>query len=483
MGMATQPRPSGQPSISYSITVRLELPAGGAAISRLTTCVEAAGGIVTALDVTASGHDRLRIDVTCAASDTAHADRIVQALRDIEGVAVHKVSDRTFLMHLGGTIQMETKHPIRNRDDLSMVYTPGVARVCEAIVANPEDARRLTVKRNAVAVVTDGSAVLGLGNIGPAAALPVMEGKSALFKRFAGIDAWPLCLDTQDPDAIVEIVRAVSPGFAGINLEDISAPRCFEIERRLRETLDIPVFHDDQHGTAIVVLAAFTNALRVVGKRAADVRVVMSGAGAAGTAILRLLLLSGVRDVVVADVDGVVYRDRPDLHESLHWVAEATNSSGLTGSLREAMDGADVFIGVSAPNVIDGADVARMAPDSIVFALANPIPEIDPGEARQHAAVVATGRSDYPNQINNVLAFPGVFRGLLDAAANQIDDSLLVAAAEAIAGTVSADELNANYIIPSVFHAEVHTAVATAVRHAAEASTKVASSNIATADV
>src|SRR4051794_7627390 len=483
MSMATQPRPSGQPSISYSITVRLELPAGGSAISRLTTCVEAAGGIVTALDVTASGHDRLRIDVTCAASDTAHADRIVQALREIDGVAVHKVSDRTFLMHLGGTIQMETKHPIRNRDDLSMVYTPGVARVCEAIVANPEDARRLTVKRNAVAVVTDGSAVLGLGNIGPAAALPVMEGKSALFKRFAGIDAWPLCLDTQDPDAIVEIVRAVSPGFAGINLEDISAPRCFEIERRLRETLDIPVFHDDQHGTAIVVLAAFTNALRVVGKRASDVRVVMSGAGAAGTAIPRLLLGSGGRDVVVADVDGVVYRDRPNLHESLHWVAEATNKSGLTGSLREAMDGADVFIGVSAPNVIDGADVARMAPDSIVFALANPTPEIDPGEAREHAAVVATGRSDYPNQINNVLAFPGVFRGLLDAAANQIADSLLVAAAEAIAGTVSADELNANYIIPSVFHAEVHTAVATAVRNAAEASTKVASSNIATADV
>src|SRR3954471_18171542 len=476
--MATQPRSSGQPSISYSITVRLELPAGGSAISRLTTCVEAAGGIVTALDVTASGHDRLRIDVTCAASDTAHADRIVQALREIDGVAVHKVSDRTFLMHLGGTIQMETKHPIRNRDDLSMVYTPGVARVCEAIVANPEDARRLTVKRNAVAVVTDGSAVLGLGNIGPAAALPVMEGKSALFKRFAGIDAWPLCLDTQDPDAIVEVVRAVSPGFAGINLEDISAPRCFEIERRLRETLDIPGFHEDQHRTPIVVLAAFTNALRVVGKKASSVRVVMSGAGAAGTAILRLLLESGVRDVVVADVDGVVYRDRPNLHESLHWVAEATNKSGLTGSLREAMDGADVFIGVSAPNIIDGADVARMAPDSIVFALANPTPEIDPGEAREHAAVVATGRSDYPNQINNVLAFPGVFRGLLDAAANQIADSLLVAAAEAIAGTVSAEELNANYVSPSVFHAEVHTAVAAAVRSAAEASSKVATADV-----
>jgi malate dehydrogenase (oxaloacetate-decarboxylating) len=305
-----------------------------------------------------------------------------------------------------------------------------------------------------------------------------MEGKAALFKRFAGIDAWPLCLDTQDSDAIVEIVRAVSPGFAGINLEDISAPRCFEIERRLRETLDIPVFHDDQHGTAIVVLAAVTNALRVVGKDASAVRVVMSGAGAAGTAILRLLLLSGVRDVVVADVEGVIYRDRPNLHESLHWVAEATNKSGLRGTLREAIAGADVFIGVSAPNVIDGEDVARMAPDSIVFALANPTPEIDPGVAREHAAVVATGRSDYPNQFNNVLAFPGVFRGLLDAAANQIDDTLLVAAAEAIAGTVTADELNANYIIPSVFHADVHTAVAAAVRSAAEASVKVATVHV-----
>ena len=470
-----------EPSISYSITVRLELPAGGTAISRLTTCVEEAGGIVTALDVTASGHDKLRIDVTCAASDTAHADRIVEALRAIEGVDVHKVSDRTFLMHLGGSIQMESKHPIRNRDDLSMVYTPGVARICQAIAANPEDARRLTVKRNSVAVVTDGSAVLGLGNIGPAAALPVMEGKAALFKRFAGIDAWPLCLDTQDPDLIVEIVRAVSPGFAGINLEDISAPRCFEIERRLRDILDIPVFHDDQHGTAIVVLAALTNALRVVGKDLKDVRIVMSGAGAAGTAILRLLMEAGARDVVVADVEGVVYRDRPGLHESLFALAEATNRRGLTGSLRDAVTGADVFIGVSAPHVIDGDDVSKMADGSIVFALANPVPEIDPAEARQHATVVATGRSDYPNQINNVLAFPGVFRGLLDASANQIDDSLLVAAAEAIARTVTSDELNANYIIPSVFHADVHTAVASAVRSAAEASSRVATSDAATA--
>jgi malate dehydrogenase (oxaloacetate-decarboxylating) len=457
-----------QPSISYSITVRLELPAGGTAISRLTTAVETAGGIVTALDVTASGHDKLRIDVTCAASDTAHADLIVQSLRELEGVAVHKVSDRTFLMHLGGTIEMASKHPIRNRDDLSMIYTPGVARVCEAIVANPEDARRLTVKRNAVAVVTDGSAVLGLGNIGPGAALPVMEGKAALFKRFAGIDAWPLCLDTQDPDQIVEVVKAISPGFAGINLEDISAPRCFEIEARLRETLDIPVFHDDQHGTAIVVLAALRNALRVVGKSLNTVRVVMSGAGAAGTAILRLLLEAGVADVVVADVEGVIYRDRPALHQSLRWVADATNRAQLVGSLEDAIVDADVFIGVSAPNVLTGEDVAKMAEGAIVFALANPVPEIDPGEAREYAAVVATGRSDYPNQINNVLAFPGVFRGLLDASAHTIDDTLLVAAADAIARTVTDQELNANYIIPSVFHADVHAAVAAAVREAAE---------------
>jgi len=456
------------PSISYSITVRLEVPAGGTAISELTSAVEQCGGIVTALDVTASGHDRLRIDVTCAAADTDHADRIVETLRHIEGVAVHKVSDRTFLMHLGGTIEVAAKHAIRNRDDLSMIYTPGVARVCQAIVDNPDDVRRLTVKRNSVAVVTDGSAVLGLGNIGPSAALPVMEGKAALFKRFAGIDAWPLCLDTQDVDNIVEIVRCVAPGFAGINLEDISAPRCFEIEARLREILDIPVFHDDQHGTAIVVLAALTNALRVVGKQMQSVRVVMSGAGAAGTAILRLLLAAGVKDVVVADVEGVIHRERAGLHESLHWLADATNEAGLAGSVKDAVVDADVFIGVSAPNVLTGEDVARMADGAIVFALANPDPEVEPAEARRHATVVATGRSDYPNQINNVLAFPGVFRGLLDASATRVDDALLVAAATAVASAVTSDELNANYIIPSVFHADVHTAVATAVRHAAE---------------
>ena len=455
------------PSASYSITVRLDLPAGGSAISSLTTAVEKAGGAVTALDVTASGHDRLRIDVTCAASDTAQSERIVESLRAIEGIAVHKVSDRTFLMHLGGTIEMAGKHPIRNRDDLSMIYTPGVARVCLAIAANRDDARRLTVKRNAVAVVTDGSAVLGLGNIGPEAALPVMEGKAALFKRFAGIDAWPICLDTQDVDEIVSTVRAISPGFAGINLEDISAPRCFEVEARLKQQLDIPVFHDDQHGTAVVVLAALRNALRVVGKDLSSVRVVMSGAGAAGSAILRVLLAAGATDVVVADIEGVVHRDRPGLHPSLVWLAEATNKASITGNLRDALRGADVFVGVSAPNLLTGADVATMADGAIVFALANPEPEIDPGEAREHAAVVATGRSDAPNQINNVLAFPGVFRGLLDASATTVDAPMLIAAADAIAHTVTDAELNANYIIPSVFHPDVHTAVAEAVRGAA----------------
>jgi malate dehydrogenase (oxaloacetate-decarboxylating) len=455
---------SSTPSVSYSITVRLEVPAAGSAVSQLTSAVEASGGIVTALDVTASGHERLRIDVTCAASDTAHADDIVKALAAIDDVTVHKVSDRTFLMHLGGVIEMQSKHAIRNRDDLSMVYTPGVARISSAIVNNPDDARSLTVKRNAIAVVTDGSAVLGLGNIGPAAALPVMEGKAALFKRFAGIDAWPICLDTQDTDEIVRTVQVIAPVFAGINLEDISAPRCFEIEHRLRDLLDIPVFHDDQHGTAIVVLAALNNALRVVGKDLASVRVVMSGAGAAGTAILKLMLRSGARDVVVADVGGVIHRDRPGMDASLTWIAEHTNVTQTTGDLAKALAGADVFIGVSAPNLLTGADIETMNSGSIVFALANPVPEVDPAQAQKHATVVATGRSDVANQINNVLAFPGVFRGLLDAHSRQVTDDLLLAASRAVASVVTDEELNAHYIIPSVFHADVHQVVATAVR-------------------
>ncbi len=454
------------PSISYSITVRLEVPAGGTAVSDLTTAVEQAGGIVTALDVSASGADALQIDLTCAAGDTGHADRIVAALELLGDVVVRKVSDRTFLMHLGGVIETAPKHPLRNRDDLSMIYTPGVARICQAIAADPEDARRLTVKRNTVAVVSDGSAVLGLGNIGPHAALPVMEGKAALFKRFGDVDAWPICLDTQDVDQIVDTVAAMSPGFAGINLEDISAPRCFEIEARLSERLDIPVFHDDQHGTAVVVLAALRNALRVVEKDLSDVRIVLAGAGAAGTAVLKVVLAAGAKHVVVCDADGVVHSDRPALDPSLVWIAEHTNLDGLSGSLRDVISGADVFIGVSAPNILSAEDVESMNPDSVVFALANPDPEIDPGVARRHAAVVATGRSDYPNQINNVLAFPGIFRGLLDAQARGVDSGVLLAASDAIAASVSDEELNANYIIPSVFHHDVHDRVAAAIREA-----------------
>ena len=454
------------PSISNSITVRLEVPAGGSAVSQLTTTVEESGGIVTALDVTGSGTDVLRIDLTCAASDAEHADRIVEALKAVGDVDVRKVSDRTFLMHLGGVIETASKHPIRNRDDLSMIYTPGVARICMAIATDREDARRLTVKRNSVAVISDGSAVLGLGNIGPHAALPVMEGKAALFKTFADIDAWPLCLDTQDVDQIVETVAAISPGFAGINLEDISAPRCFEIEARLRERLDIPVFHDDQHGTAIVVLAALTNALRVVDKHLSEVTVVMSGAGAAGSAILKLLLRAGLRDVTVCDIGGAINSGRKDMDASIAWIAEHTNAEGHSGSLKDVLPGADVFIGVSAPNLLTAEDLLTMADRAVVFALANPDAEIEPAVARRHVAVVASGRSDYPNQINNLLAFPGVFRGLLDAQSRTINDTVLVAAAEAIATVVTDDELNANYIIPSVFHPDVHKRVAAAVRTA-----------------
>ncbi|MFI7616849.1 NAD-dependent malic enzyme [Nonomuraea terrae] len=455
------------PSVSYSITVRLEVPAGGKAVSQLTHAVESAGGVVTALDVTNAGHEKLRIDVTCAARDTDHAQAIVDQLEAVEGVVIHKVSDRTFLMHLGGKIEMKSKVPLRNRDELSMAYTPGVARVSMAIARNKEDARRLTIKRNTVAVVTDGSAVLGLGNIGPEAALPVMEGKAALFKRFAGIDAWPICLDTQDVDEIVRTVQVIAPGFGGINLEDIGAPRCFEIERRLRELLDIPVFHDDQHGTAICVLAALTNALRVVNKNIETVKITMAGAGAAGNAVLRLLLAAGARNVIVCDYLGAVHKGRDDLDDSLRWIAEHTNEEGYSGDLRGAVKDADVFVGVSAPGILTGDDIATMAKDPVVFALANPEPEVSPDDAREHAAVVATGRSDFPNQINNVLAFPGVFRGLLDAQAGGVTEEMLLAAAGALAAVVTPEELGPNYIIPSVFHPDVATAVAAAVRESA----------------
>ena len=461
------------PSVSYSITVRLEVASRGRAVSAITRAVEQAGGVVTALDVTAGRGDRLRVDVTCAARDTEHSEALVTALGGIDGVTVHKVSDRTFLLHLGGKIEMRSKVPLRNRDDLSMAYTPGVGRVALAIAGNREDARRLTVKRNSVAVVTDGSAVLGLGNIGPYAALPVMEGKAALFKRFADIDAWPVCLDSQDTDEIVRAVQLIAPGFGGINLEDISAPRCFEVERRLRDLLDIPVFHDDQHGTAIVVMAALTNALRVVGKKLAEVRIAMAGAGAAGTAVLKLLRAAYSRAgalaeaVVVCDERGAVHLGRAGLDDSLRWIAENTNRDGYAGDLAGAVRGADVFIGLSAPGILSGADIAAMAPNAIVFALANPDPEVDPEAAMEYAAVMATGRSDYPNQINNVLAFPGVFRGLLDAQSRHVSDGMLIAAAQALADVVSPDEIGPHYIIPSVFHPEVASSVAVAVRDAA----------------
>jgi malate dehydrogenase (oxaloacetate-decarboxylating) len=456
------------PSPGYSITVRAETKPSSEATAQLSAVVAAAGGALTALDVAESAHDRLVVDVSCDAVDVAHADSITEAIGKLDGFTVRKVSDRTFLLHLGGKIEVTPKVPLKHRDDLSRAYTPGVARVCTAIAENPEDLRRLTIKRNTVAIVTDGSAVLGLGNIGPGAALPVMEGKAALFKQFGDVDAWPVCLDTQDTDQIVEIVRCLAPVYGGVNLEDIAAPRCFEIEDRLRELLDIPVFHDDQHGTAIVVLAALTNALRVVGKSIEDVRIVVSGVGAAGRAILRLLHIQGARKTVGCDRRGVVTEPREG-DPTRQWILDNTNPEGLTGTLRDALRGADVFIGVSAPDILTGDDIADMAPDAIVFALANPVPEVPPAAAAASAAIVATGRSDFPNQINNVLAFPGVFRGLLDAGTHEITDEMLVAAATAIADVVGAEERNANYIVPSVFDPAVAPAVAAAVRDVATA--------------
>ena len=455
------------PSPGYSITVRAEAPAAVDTTGTVAAAVAAAGGSITALDVVESRADRLVVDLTCNASDAEHADRITTAIAALPGVRVRKVSDRTFLLHLGGKLEVNPKVPLKHRDDLSRAYTPGVARVCLAIAQNPEDARRLTIKRNTVAVVTDGSAVLGLGNIGPAAALPVMEGKAALFKQFAGVDAWPVCLDTQDTEEIIRTVKALAPVYGGVNLEDISAPRCFEIEARLREELDIPVFHDDQHGTAIVVLAALTNALRVVGKKIEDVRIVVSGVGAAGHAIVRLLDAQGASDIVACDRRGALDPDAQHTDEFRGWIAKHTNPRRVRGTLKEVLAGADIFIGVSAPGLLDGDDVATMAEGAIVFALANPDPEVDPVAASRHAAVVATGRSDYANQINNVLAFPGFFRGLLDAGARDITDPMMIAAATAIADTVHPDELNASYIVPSVFDADVAPAVAAAVRQAA----------------
>ncbi len=455
------------PGPGYSITMRIAAPPSATAAGELTMAVGRAGGVITAFDVVESAAGQMVVDISANAQSAEHATAITEAINTLDGVEVRKVSDRTFLVHLGGKIEVTSKVALRNRDDLSRAYTPGVARVCQAIADNPADARRLTIKRNTVAVVTDGTAVLGLGNIGPAAALPVMEGKAALFKKFAGVDAWPVCLDTTDTEEIIRTVQILAPVYGGINLEDIAAPRCFEIEARLRELLDIPVFHDDQHGTAIVVVAALRNALRVVGKDLSTVRIVVSGAGAAGSAIIRLLMHQGAADIVAVDILGIVHRDRDGMDPNLAGIAACTNLTGLTGTVHDAIVGADVFIGVSAPNILRGADIAAMSSDAIVFALANPDPEIDPLEAQQYAAVVATGRSDFPNQINNVLAFPGVFRGLLDAQAREITDDMLVAAAKAIADVVAPDQLNASYIVPSVFDEKVSPAVARAVVAAA----------------
>ncbi|AHH93925.1 NAD-dependent malic enzyme [Kutzneria albida] len=455
------------PGPGYSITIRVEAPPSASAAGDLTSAVGRVGGVITAFDVVESHPDGVVFDITCNAMSENHAKDITAALSVLPDVVVRKVSDRTFLVHLGGKIEVSSKVALRNRDDLSRAYTPGVARVCQAIAANPEDARRLTIKRNTVAVVTDGSAVLGLGNIGPAAALPVMEGKAALFKKFAGVDAWPVCLDTQDTEEIIRAVELIAPVYGGINLEDIAAPRCFEIEARLREKLDIPVFHDDQHGTAIVVVGALRNALRVVGKDIGKCKIVVCGVGAAGSAIIRLLLHQKPADVLAVDIHGIVHSGRDNLDSNLEQIASCTNVEGRSGSLHEALVGADVFIGVSAPNLFGAEQVATMNSDAVVFALANPDPEIDPVEAQQHAAIVATGRSDYPNQINNVLAFPGVFRGLLDAHANTITDTMLVAAANAIADVVEPERLNASFIVPSVFDSAVAPAVAEAVRKAA----------------
>jgi malate dehydrogenase (oxaloacetate-decarboxylating) len=453
------------PGPGYAITARVEVPASASAAGDLTVAIGQVGGVVTALDVVESHTATLVVDISCNALNEDHGREITEALDALAGVQVRKVSDRTFLLHLGGKLEVQSKVALRTRDDLSRAYTPGVARVCQAIAANPDDARRLTIKRNTVAVVTDGSAVLGLGNLGAAAAMPVMEGKAALFKRFGGVDAWPVCLDTQDTEEIIRTVQILAPGYGGINLEDIAAPRCFEIESRLRELLDIPVFHDDQHGTAVVVLGALRNALRVVGKDLTDCKIVVCGAGAAGSAIIRLLESSKPGDVLAVDVDGIVHPDRPGLDDNLAWLAEHTNSARVTGTLADALVGADVFIGVSAPNLFGAAELETMADRAIVFALANPDPEVDPAIAARHAAVVATGRSDYPNQINNVLAFPGIFRGLLDAQARDITDAMLLAASAAIADVVA--EPNPSFIVPSVFDPAVAKAVAEAVRGAA----------------
>ena len=453
--------------ISFTLIMRLEMPNSPGAFNQLAAAIGDAGGVIAAVDMRSVSKTQVVRDVTVNVSSDVIGKAVRESVEGLDGVTVISTSDSTFLAHLGGKIQVEPKIPVKTRQDLSTVYTPGVARVSMAIAADPSKAFNLTIKRNTVAVVSDGTAVLGLGDIGPLGALPVMEGKAMLFKQFAGIDAFPICLDTKDVDEIVETVVRIAPVFGGINLEDISAPRCFEVERRLIEALDIPVMHDDQHGTAVVILAALINAAKVVGKELKDLQIVVAGSGAAGTATIKMLLGAGVRDVIPVDRAGAI--NRHDRYENSHWrwLAENTNRENRRGTLHDVLRGADVFIGVSAPGILQVDDIGLMARDPIVFAMANPTPEIMPDVAAGHVAVIATGRSDFPNQVNNLLAFPGIFRGSLDARAGRITEKMKLAAANAIASIVGEDERSSEYIIPSVFDVRVVEAVAKAVAGAA----------------
>ncbi len=458
------------PNASYSVTLRVKIQNQPGKLGEITTAIGKAAGDIEGIDIVSVGKDFLIRDITVNAASEKHDEEIVQSLQNIDGVEVVNISDRTFLMHLGGKIETVSKMPLKTRSDLSMAYTPGVARVCEAIAKDPEKAFTLTIKKNTVAVISDGTAVLGLGDIGPAAAMPVMEGKCQLFKEFGGVDAFPICLNTKDPHEIIETIKNISVAFGGINLEDISAPRCFEIEDRLKEELDIPVFHDDQHGTAVVVLAALINALKIVGKKMEDIKLVVNGVGAAGVACSKIVMAAGVKNIIGCDQTGVLYAGRT---ENMNWVkdwyARNTNPNNEKGSIHDVIKGADVFFGLSAPGVIDENDLENMAKDPIVFAMANPVPEIMPEDAVGHVAVMATGRSDYPNQINNVLCFPGIFRGALNCRASRINEEMKLAAANAIAEIISENELHPDYIIPSVFDKRVGEAVAAKVEEAAYA--------------
>ncbi len=456
------------PSASYSLTVRVRIANRPGMLGKVTSAIGKAGGDIGAVDLVEAGSSTITRDITFKASDERHGERVTERLRAIAGLTVVNVSDRTFLMHLGGKIGVHGKMPVKTRDDLSMAYTPGVARVCMAIHKDPQKAHTLTIKHNTVAVVTDGSAVLGLGDIGPSAAQPVMEGKALIFKEFAGVDAFPICLATKDVDEIVSIVKAIAPVFGGINLEDISAPRCFEIEERLQRDLEIPVFHDDQHGTAVVVLGALANALKLVKKKLSDVNIVFTGAGASGIATAKLLMRAGARHIIACDRAGALYRGRTENMNSMkQWFSEHTNPKRLKGTAGDALAGADIFIGLSGPGVVTLKDVKRMARDPIVFAMANPVPEIQPEEAGPHVRVMATGRSDYANQINNSCGFPGFFRGMLDVRASRVNDEMKLAAAHALAAIVTSSELSEEYITPSMFDPRVVPAVSTAVAEAA----------------